>query len=101
MEDEDETADIGLIKISKPLNYSSSFYPICLPFDNPILPKDLSLIQWLYRDITKSNIEKLEIAILDSEECLAKYQKIESDKIIEFSKRNNQTLFCVDYNGKF
>jgi len=89
-----------LIKISEPLSFSSSFYPACLPFDNSDLPDDLSLIQFLYRDIDKRNIEKTEVAVMNSEKCYEQYKNAKKRKIIKFFEVEERVKFCVDYDGK-
>lgn len=89
-----------MIKISEPLSFSSSFYPVYLPFDNSDFPDDLSLIQWLYRDIEKMNIEKTEVAIMNSEQCYEQYKNAKKRKIIKFFEDEERVKFCVDYDGK-
>lgn len=98
-ENGDETADIGLIKLSEPLSFSSSFYPVCLPFDNHALPQDLSIIQWKDRNVASTNIKETKITVMDSKKCQNEYDKYE--KKIQFYKSNKQAMFCVTFNGEF
>lgn len=96
---DDETSDIGLIRLSKPLSFSNSFYPVCLSFDNHVLPQNLSIIQWTNRNVALTNIKNTKISVMNSEECQIEYKKHEEKKEIQFYKDNKRITFCVELKG--
>ncbi|KAL7016854.1 hypothetical protein ACKWTF_010163 [Chironomus riparius] len=99
IENNDERADIGLIKLSQPLTFTSSFYPACLPFDNLESPNSLSLIHWSSHDISTNDIKNTKTASINSRQCQDKYDKAIPKKDIQFYKDENRAIFCVDYNA--
>ncbi|KAL7023540.1 hypothetical protein ACKWTF_012665 [Chironomus riparius] len=94
----DNIADIGIIKLKKPLTFSKNIYPICLPTARSEIPKNLTMNVWTTNQINNTDNSEIKVNLVGSEECHDIYLAKGGERDLKFYKDGvkDQIIFCAD-----
>lgn len=93
--------DIALIKLNKPVKFSSTLHPIRLSFSKSIIPNNLTLTEWNSSNAYEYPVLKEHlIPTMPTHICEKRTNRTIDDIIIgTFSKEKVSAKFCGGFQG--
>ncbi|XP_072859755.2 serine protease 30-like [Pogona vitticeps] len=98
-----QSADIALVRLEKPINFSRTILPICLPSSSDIIPVNTSCWatgwgKFFSTSIMARILQEVEIPIIDNEECDNMYhQKSDVVAMPEGYRLIYEDMICAGY----